>query len=319
MKLLFALWKHHKEVDLFHFHVLWWGSLIAALEAKLLGIPTIYESVLLGADNPGAISSEQLGSLKLRLFHCFSKILAISQTIADDFLNHAFQENNVSVIMNCVDLDLFTPPKNNAEKVSLRNTFPIDEASKVLLFVGSVSERKGLEILLKSLKRLCGDYSGLVLLVVGPKDASENPSISPEYTRQIEDLINSLSDQVKIEFRGIMHDPLELSKIYRIADIFVFPSRQEGLGNVVLEAMASGLPVVSSDLPVLKNVIRPGENGLVFPVGDVISLKENLQLLLSDSALCEKMGANAKYLVNQQHSFTEWQSRITKLYQDLIV
>jgi len=319
VKLLFALWKYRKEVDVFHFHVLWWGSLLAALEAKLLGIPTIYESVLLGADNPGAIMSEKLGPLKLRLFRCFSEILAISQPIADDFLSHSFQKNKVSTIMNCVDQNLFTPSINFDVKESLREEFSLDKDSKVLLFVGSISERKGLDVLLKSLQLLAVDYPGLVLLVVGPKDASENPSISPEYTRQINNLVNSLKDDVKVDFFGIVHDRQELSKIYKISDIFVFPSRQEGLGNVVLEAMASGLPVVSSDLPVLENVILPGENGLVFPVGDFIALTDHLRSLLDNSTLYDQISIKARDFVTNNHSFNDWQTKITKLYQDLLV
>ncbi len=74
------------------------------------------------------------------------------------------------------------------------------------------------------------------------------------------------------------------------ASILVLPSRCEGMGRVLLEAMAAGIPVVGSDIGGIPTLIRHGENGFLFPVGDVSALEARLRQLLSDRELRERMG-----------------------------
>ena len=88
------------------------------------------------------------------------------------------------------------------------------------------------------------------------------------------------------------------------ASLMVLPSRCEGMGSVLLEAMAAGLPVVGADIGGIPSLIRHGQNGFLFPVGDVNALEARLRQLLSDPDLCEKMG-RCGYEMGPHHEFDE--------------
>ncbi len=316
--LIYNLFRFRANYDVVHFHILWWGSLLAATWAKWHRIPTIYQSVLLDADTPGKISKERFGGLKVNLLKNFTCILAISDFLAQDYLNNDFGQDQVITLMNSVDTQLFSPCENQEEKLELRQKLGLPINSTILIFVGSIIHRKGIDVLIEAYKLLSQEKPDLVLLLVGPQTIQENPSLDEKWIGSLKNTLAKENLASNVMFLGLVSDRQYLADLYRVSDLFVFPSRMEGLGNVVLEAMASGLPVVSSDLPVLKNVILPGENGLVFPVEDIIALTDNLRLLLDNAILCDQIGKNARLFVNQQHSFAEWQSKITTLYRDLL-
>ena len=108
-----------------------------------------------------------------------------------------------------------------------------------------------------------------------------------------------------------------LAEAYQAADIFVFPSRNEGLPNVVLEAMSCGLPVIVSDLPGLKNVIESNENGVIFSLGDETQLVDCIKSLLHAEETAEKLGSKAREYILKKHTFKNWQTNMAELYRDL--
>lgn len=89
--------------------------------------------------------------------------------------------------------------------------------------------------------------------------------------------------------------------------------------TVLLEAMASGLPVVISRLPVLEHVINDGHNGLFFPVADVNALQQTITDLLNDEKFLLRLGKNARAYAKIKHSFKIWQQEMSQFYQRLMV
>lgn len=316
--LIYNLSRFKTDYDIVHFHILWWGSLLAAAWAKWHRIPTIYQSVLLDADTPGNMLNERFGRLKVALLKNFTRILALSDFLAHDYLNNAFSQGQVVTLMNSVDTQIFYPCQTQKEKLLLRQKLGLPIISTILIFVGSIIHRKGVDVLVEAFKQVSQKNPDLFLLLVGPHKIQENPSVDENWIASLQTSLAEANLTSKVIFLGLVSDRQSLSELYRASDVFVFPSRKEGLGNVVLEAMASGLPVVSSDLPVLKNVILHGENGLVFPVGDFTALAVSLQSLLENSELCNQIGRKAQVFVSQQHSFPEWQSKISTIYRDLL-
>ena len=102
-----------------------------------------------------------------------------------------------------------------------------------------------------------------------------------------------------------------------LADIFILPSRAEGISNALLEAMACGLPVVVSDIPGNRDVIEHQHNGLCFGVDDPDSLAECLLLLLNQPDLRAQLGVNARRTVEKNYSMNYVADRYAKLYRDL--
>ena len=319
---IFALFwgviRHQKEYDLLHVHVLWWGGLLIGPWAKWKNCPTIYESVLLEADIPSSIIREKFGKIKLGFLKSYKAILAISDYLAQDYLKHGFFEGQVVTLMNSVDTVLFTPAETDEEKYILRKRNKLPVRSKLLLFVGSVIERKGVDILLRALIEACRVDSDLHLLIVGAKNKNENPSLDEDFVNHLYEMLeqNEISDRVS--FLGLVQDRERLAEIYRAADIFIFPSRNEGLGNVVLEAMAAGLPVVTSHLPVLERVIQNGENGIFVPIGDAPALVYSILQVSIDLDMAKKMGTAARNYVLEKHRFSAWQFDLVRIYKALL-
>jgi len=102
------------------------------------------------------------------------------------------------------------------------------------------------------------------------------------------------------------------------ADLFVLPSRAEGISNALLEAMACGLPVVVSDIPGNVDVIEPGRNGLLFTVDDHGSLASAVTLLLTQRDLRGRLGRAARQTVENRFSLSFIADRLITLYRDLM-
>jgi glycosyltransferase involved in cell wall biosynthesis len=136
---------------------------------------------------------------------------------------------------------------------------------------------------------------------------------------------NSLSELVKtlhlencVTFTGVIPQE-ELINIYSNMDILVHASLSEGRPNVVLEAMASGLAVIASEIDGIKEVIENGLNGLTFRTGDSAQLSDLICLLASDRALTEKLGKNARdYLYKNNLTWGAAATCYRQLYEELI-
>lgn len=318
-KLFKNLRKFRTQYDLLHVHVLWWGGLLIGPWAKRRNVPTVYESVLLGADTPSGIEREALGKVKLWCLRSYKSIMAVSEFLAEDYLRNGFSARQVFAHMNSIDTDLFRPARSNREKTEIRKMYQIPQESKVLLFVGSVIERKGIDILIRAFIETLMAHSDLYLVVVGAKNRNENPSIDENFVNSQFDLLEKCGLVRRTAFLGLVQERDQLAEIYRAADCFIFPSRNEGMPTVLLEAMASGLPVVISRLPVLEHVINDGHNGLFFPVADVNALQQTITDLLNDEKFLLRLGKNARAYAKIKHSFKIWQQEMSQFYQRLMV
>jgi len=309
-------WK--SEYDLIHFHVLWWGSLLAAHWAKRQGIPTLFESVLLDADTPGGVIKERFGKLQVSLMKDFTRIIAISSFLKSDYVQNGFEANRVIVLTKGVDTAMFHPLADPAQVAALRAELNLPVDCPILLFTGSAIERKGFDVLIRAFIEVCRKFPDCILLIAGPANSHENPSLDEAFIEEQKRLLssNGLSDQVK--FLGLVRDRQVLAKVFQVANVFVFPSRMEGLGYVVLEAMASGLPIVVSDLPVLEEIITSGENGIKVPIGDVAATADAVSDLLEDEGKRMRLGIAARGDALKRFSFQTWQESLTLVYYQIL-
>ena len=316
-RLINSLRKFRNQYDLIHFHILLWGSLLAAAWASLREIPTIFESVLLGADTPDSIGKERLGWFKLLLLRKFSMILTISEGLAESYLLHGFPPAKVYMQMNTIDTELFHPIEGSAARQRLRVNFSLPADGTVLLFTGSLIQRKGVDLLVDAFIEASRENPELFLWLVGPRDRAENPSLDEAYVDTLKKRLSTAKLDRNVSFYGMIAERETLAEAYQAADIFVFPSRNEGLPNVVLEAMSCGLPVIVSDLPGLKNVIESNENGVIFSLGDETQLVESIKSLLHAEETAGKLGSKAREYILKKHTFKNWQTNMAELYRDL--
>jgi glycosyltransferase involved in cell wall biosynthesis len=182
----------------------------------------------------------------------------------------------------------------------------LGEKDQVLVNVGRQEYQKGQRYLLEAMGQLVSYHPRLVLLVVGRKGHA-----SPELARIHQQI--GLGD--KVRFLGHRDD---VPEVLAAADLFVFPSLYEGLGCAVIEAMALGLPIVASDLPVLREVVQEGHNALLVEPASSSNIAQGIDTLLKERSLASDFGRRGREIFEERFTIERITSRMVELYARII-
>jgi len=189
-------------------------------------------------------------------------------------------------------------------KKKLRKELNLPEKT-TLLFVGWLIPRKDPETLIRAFAQLKKD----VQLVIVGSGILEN---------EMKNLANELKINDDIIFAGAK-SPEEMYSWYGAANMFVLPSLSEGRPNVILEAMASELPIVATNIGGTNEVIRDGKNGLLFPVKDVDALAKAMTKILKDKKLTPALSKSARDdIVNMGYTWESCAKKYIEIYNKAI-
>ncbi len=316
LNLLFYLLFHLSSYDILHTTGNDLGIFLAVGLTRLSGKKTIHSLSMLGDDSPGAVRSSRLGGLRLLLLRQADKIICSSTALYDDCLKEGIPADRIVRIDNGVKIDIFRPAFK--EKNRLRKKHSLAPDDPVLVFVGSVSRRKGFDLLLEVFRKLRLVRPQLKLIVIGPKTVREHPFLDKEFLQSIEDRVREEGLEDSLLFTGKIQKTSEMVEYLQLADIFVFPSRKEGSPNALLEAMACGLPVIAANLPgITDDIIGSGENGVTLP-GEVSAFSEAISELLDDPERRKEMGEKARATIRDNYSFKFFVERHAAVYRKAI-
>jgi UDP-glucose:(heptosyl)LPS alpha-1,3-glucosyltransferase len=230
------------------------------------------------------------------------KLIAISQMVKNDILKHYnCPQENISVVYNGVDLSRFHPDNKDRHRQDIRKEIEVPENSVLILFVGSGFERKGLKALLQAMQYLRSE--DWRLLIIGKGKWKKYLQFAPENLRS----------------RIIYKEPIsDIERYYSAADIFALPSIYEPFGNANLEALASGLPVITTRHCGAADIIQHGQDGLIMERPESAKeLAENINSLF-DLKVRQLMGLNARILA--EHFSDEKNTlEMLKSYQEIII
>jgi len=225
----------------------------------------------------------------LRLSDSF---IAVSQESAKQ-LRDITQSQNISVITNAIDTSVF-----NGNKKSLTDERS-DDAVR-LLFVGAVGKLKGEKDLIKALALLRDNKPNLKISFLGY--GAENLK---DYCERFE-----VGDLVEYLGAVPMNERIEF---FRRSDIFVLPTYAEAMPMSVIEAMAAGLPVISTRVGGIPELIEDGVDGILFAPGDVGALAEKISFLLNNKDTRIKIGKKAKQKAREQMDFRVYVNKLRTL------
>lgn len=204
------------------------------------------------------------------------------------------EPERVRYLPNFVRLDAIGAPPDRSGRAGK----PVE-----VLFVGWMIEAKGVRELLQAARALPDAHFTLI----GPPE--------PSFTATIEAELAAVGDRLRVlpvQSRG------EVFAHYRDADVFVLPTWREGFPNVVIEAMAMGLPVVATPVGAIAEIFEDGRSGLLVPVRDAAALEAALRRLIESPALRLEMGRCARERVDALFSFDAVIAQLVAIYRDTL-
>ena len=284
-----------REIDILHTHG-YKTDVLGYLAARGTRCKTV--STPHGWSVNAGIKVQLYEALDRLVFRFFDAVVPLSSDLYEGLRSLPGLGGKLHLIRNGVDL---------SEIDSMTQASPSLQAWKsqgcvIVGYIGQLIPRKGLDTLLHAFREL--DVPGKRLCIVG-----EGPQ-----RRELELLADRIGEKDRVHFFGFRDDRIALMKCF---DVFVLPSRLEGIPRCLLEAMAARVPVVASDIPGCRALVEDKVTGMLFSVDDHVGLATKLRLLLKDDNLRDSV-ANAGYgLVRRNYSAETMAERYTELYLDL--
>lgn len=286
-------------IDVVHCHDRY-SNVFCGLAARIAGVPLITSKRWWTLEPAHRL-------LNALAYHASARVLANSDAVASSLQSAEWlPRSRVVVVPNFVDDDAFSPIRPE-ERASLRIRFGIPHDADVIGIVARLRAEKNHAMLLRAAAALAPRRPSLHVVIVG--DGLEHPD-----ARALPELVRSLGLAGRVHFAGFVA-PRDRS--HAAFDVSVLSSDHEGFPNTLVEAMAVGRPVVSTDVGGVRDAVVNGETGLLVPSGDASAMADAIGALLDDSERARTMG-NAGY----QRAWNKFRrhvaiARLGELYQDV--
>ena len=183
-----------------------------------------------------------------------------------------------------------------------------------LLYVGRFERRKGIDLLFEALPELMTKHHNLYVDLIGDKTLVDENGTS--YYVEFEQKYKKEAWFKRLYVPGFVSEE-ELADKYKECDIFVAPSRYESFGQIYIEAMASGKPVIGTQAGGIPEVVEDGVNGLLITNESATDLQTKLEVLITDEKLRQKMGKASREIIDKKFSAEVWGDSFMKLVEDI--
>jgi glycosyltransferase involved in cell wall biosynthesis len=245
---------------------------------------------------------------------CFTahRVVCVSASLRERAIALGLVARSKTVLLgagssNGVDPSRFEPtPEKAALAASLREKLGIRPNQPVIGFAGRFTRDKGLPELVTAFQSIRKELPGAILILIGDyEDGDPVP-------KNIRDAIELEAGIRRIEFTS------QIELYYLVMNLFVLPTHREGFPNTVLEAQATGLPVITTDATGAVDAVDNGITGLITPVGDAAKLAEAVLALLSDPIRMQSMGRLGRERIFREfRNETLWEA-LASLYRVLL-
>ena len=270
-------WLDEQEIDLVQVSTPGPVGIVTMLASHIMGIPVVgqwhtnlaeYAQRIIGDRSVGSI----VKAYSSWFYNCVTEVIVPTHAAGEALANHGIHEDHIQVIRRGIDTNAFDPALREPGFWRERGL----AKHPVLLYVGRVSVEKGVPFLTDLFRDLIDDGKPVTLAVVG-----DGP--------WLETMKNRLQGY-PVAFTGYLEGK-ELATAYASSDLFVFPSTTDTFGNVVLEALASGIPALVSDVGGPAEIVRHRQTGLILPARNAEAWKEAIVLLAGDAERRHALGA----------------------------
>lgn len=309
VSLAWYLIRNRRAYDIIHVHQALHAACIGTLMGKLLGKPVVVKVGCGGDMSDRRMMVEKrvspFGPFFWRIIKSCNKIMATNREIEEELYKDGFSRSQVVLIPNGVGAEFECPGRNYKGSNPIR-----------VLASGRLDHQKGFDVLLQAL--CCIRSPELACTIVG--EGKERDTLC--------DMIQSLSLEQRVTLRGLVPDVLP---VLGESDIFVLPSRAEGLSNSLLEAMRSGLPCIATDIGGNRDLLAPGlneirikagsflitSNGILITREDREGLARALERLALDEGLRRDLGTRGRQWVERNCSLESTAGAYLDIYSGL--
>ena len=303
------------------------GYRIIGLTAVLVG-KLFRKPVVLKADSQGEMSGEffesglkkfgtSRSSFPFRLFLGFRNVIlkkadafsAISPEIASEWTSNRVPLNKIHLIPNSVDTTRFAPV-SPGQKSFLREKLNLPQAATIAIYTGRLVSYKGLPLLLKVWNEIRCRRENVILLLAGTGGLDIH-----NCEAQLRDYVASVSLEKNVRFLGSVQN---IPEYLQAADLFIFPTENDAFPSSLIEAMACGLPVVTTPVGAIKTIVTHRETGLLVRPGNFQQLFEALDVMLSDKALAFQLGQASRQIVEVRYSAVNTVGKYLSLFESTL-
>jgi glycosyltransferase involved in cell wall biosynthesis len=292
--------KHRNHYSLIHTFQIGYTSTLSILTGILLKKPSLLKLASSGRGGDIQRARKTLwGRVFLYMAKKASRIIAVSTTVEAELMAAAVNPVKLSRISNGVDVVQFRPGE---DKSLLRKALDLPD-KKTIVYTGRLSIEKGVDFLVRCFSKVesKGDYQ-LIIIGDGPEKEHIVQLLDAVHLGKSVFLLNSVDD---------------VAAYLNAADLFILPSRFEGLSNSLLEAMACALPVISTRVGGSKDIIEHGSNGLLVDVDNADQVQSAIAHVFDDSRLAARLGNNARQTIEEQHDLSTIADTYVMLYKSM--
>lgn len=243
-----------------------------------------------------------------RLLKRSDMIIAVSEFTKREILKNYgdVPSGKIKVIHNGVDVEKFSPAAN---KSTFKRKFGFRDDDILILYVGRLYSRKGLPTLIEAIPKVAGKFNDVKFIISGKGLKDEEEKLK-HYAKKL-----GVGD--KLIFLGYFPDE-DLPDLYRAADMFVFPSIYENLPFALLEAMASGLPVITTTVGGIPEVIHDGENGFMIEPYNSTALAGIILYLIESPEKAREIGFSGRETVKEKFNWENITQQVLRVYEEAI-
>lgn len=294
LRLCRAIWSRRSSFDVLYSLSANEFYLPASLLARLLGKPVILEFNL-AQSTEISLPAKLLSAWAYFCYRWFDAYVPLSTPLRNALVERGLQATKCHLIPVGVYTDEFIPLEAE-RRTHLRAELGLSPHVTYLLFTGSFIHRKGVDILVEMMSCLSESHPQVQVLIVGQHEfPADHPARS--FAEQMKQKIRQRGLQDRIHLLGRL-DPQDVLPWLQASDIFVFPSRREGLPRVILEAMSVGLPCVVAAMDgSVYDMIEPEVSGLVVEDLNAPAFAAQVLRLVDDPALRRALGERARQVV----------------------
>lgn len=278
------------------------SDILGGFMSRLLGIPNVSTLHTLSAPSAKKNSRLRKRIRELSLKYFYDAVIAVSEATKQHHVALGIKSEKIHTLYNGIDLVRFDANRSASEE---KRRLGIHPDEKVVTTVAVLREAKGLQFMLKALPSVLRKYPRLRYVIAG----------DGKYRTALENLAASLHVEDHVVFLGYTED---VPRVLAASDLFVFPTLNDALPTVLLEAMAAGVPIVASGIGGVPEIIQHGRNGFLIPPMEPALLAEACIYLLSNPRLSDEFRANARRDVFEKFNIDKQADSLINLYRQIL-